>query len=153
LNPLIEYCPNGQNLKLGENKMKTRIITGIMIVALVALSVGVAAAQYGHGDGGGAQYVDANADNVCDNIGTYPGFVDADNDGVCDNNCGRGRGGCGCGGMEFVDEDDDSVCDNIGINGRDSDSDGIPNGQEDDYKPPRDGSGHGNGGHGKGHNR
>ena len=124
LNLLIEYCPNGLNLKLGENIMKTGIITGIMIVALVALSAGVAAAQYGHGGGDGAKYVDLDGDSVCDNIGTYPGFVDGDNDGVCDN---------------------------FGTNGKDSDGDGIPNGQEEDYEPPRDGSG--NGGKNKGHNR
>lgn len=143
LNPLIEYCPNGLNLKLGENKMKTRIITGIMIVALVALSAGVAAAQYGHG-GGGGKYVDLDGDSVCDNIGTYPGFVDADGDGVCDNSGS---------GMNFVDGDGDGVCDNFGTNGKDSDGDGVPNRQDDDYKPLRDGSGRGNGGHGKGHNQ
>ncbi len=43
--------------------MKTRIITGILIVALVTLSAGVVAAQYGQGDG----------DGVYDNINTYPG--------------------------------------------------------------------------------
>ena len=130
--------------------MRTGTITGILIVALVALSVGVAAAQYGQGGAGGVQYVDANGDGVCDNIGERPGFVDADGDGICDNNCGRGSG---CGGMEFVDEDGDGVCDNIGINGRDSDGDGIPNGQDDGYEPLRDGSGRGNGGQGKGRNR
>ena len=98
-----------------------------MIVALVALSAGVAAAQYGQGGGaGGAQYVDLDGDSVCDNIGTHPGFVD---------------------------DDDDGVCDNFGTNGKDSDGDGISNGRDDDYKPLRDGSGRGNGGHGKGHNR
>ena len=127
--------------------MKIRTMTGILIVALVALSVGVAAAQYGQ-DGGadGARYVDADNDGACDNIGDRPGFVDADGDGVCDNgDCGRGRGGCGCGDMEFVDEDGDGVCDNIGINGKDSDGDGIPNGQDDDYEAPRDGNGQGKG--------
>lgn len=136
LNLLIEYCPNGLNLKLGENKMKTRIITGIMIVSLVALSAGVAAAQYGHGGG--------DRNGICDNIGTCPGFVDEDGDGICDN---------GGSGMNFVDEDGDGVCDNIGTNGRDSDGDGTPNGQDEDYEPKRDGSGRGNGGHGKGHNQ
>jgi hypothetical protein len=134
LNPLIEYYPNGLNLKLGENKMKTGIITGIMIVALVALSAGVAAAQYGHGGGGG--------NGICDNIGTCPEFVDEDGDGICDNSGS---------GMNFVDEDSDGVCDNSGTNGRDSNGDGIPNGRDDDYEPPRDGSG--NGGKNKGHNR
>ncbi|MCD6206467.1 MAG: hypothetical protein J7J06_00565 [Methanosarcinales archaeon] len=122
--------------------MKTRTMTGILIVALVALSAGVAAAQYGHGSS--TQYVDADGDGICDNSGDRPGFVDSDGDGVCDNNCGRGRGGCGCGGNgNFVDEDGDGVCDNFGINGRDSDGDGVPNGQDDDYEPPRDGRGQG----------
>ena len=131
-------------------------MTGILIVALVALSVGVAAAQYGQGSGAdGARYVDDDDDGICDNLGTCPGSVDADGDGVCDNlgDCGRGRGGCGCGDMEFVDEDGDGVCDNIGINGKDSDGDGIPNGQDDDYEAPRDGNGRGNGGQGKARNR
>ncbi|RZB28705.1 MAG: hypothetical protein AEth_01965 [Candidatus Argoarchaeum ethanivorans] len=134
--------------------MKTRTITGILIVALVALSAGIAAAQYGHGGGvGGAKYVDTNGDGICDNSGDRPEFVDADGDGVCDNDRGRGRGGSGCGGMNFVDEDGDGVCDNIGINGRDSDGDGIPNRQDDDYEPLRDGNGRGNGGQGKERNR
>ena len=93
-------------------------MTGILIVALVALSIGVAAAQYGQGSGAdGARYVDADNDGACDNIGERPGFVDADGDGACDNlgDCGRG---CGCGDMEFVDEDGDGVCDNIGIIGK-----------------------------------
>ncbi len=152
---LIEYCPNGLNSNEVKTTMKTRTIAGILIVALVALSAGVAAAQYSKGDGaGGAQYVDEDGDGVCDNIGDRPEFVDEDGDGVCDNNCGRGRGGCGCGGNgNFVDEDGDGICDNIGTNGRDSDGDGIPNGQDDDYEPPRDGSGRGNGGQGHGRNR
>ena len=89
-----------------------------MIVALVALSAGVAAAQYGQGGG--------DRNGICDNSGTCPEFVDVDGDGVCDNS---------------------------GTNGRDSNGDGISNGRDDDYEPPRDGSGRGNGGHGKGHNR
>ncbi|HDJ37792.1 MAG TPA: hypothetical protein ENF24_01195 [Methanosarcinales archaeon] len=130
--------------------MKIGTMTGILIVALVALSIGVAAAQYGQGGGAdGARYADVDGDGICDNIGTCPGFVDADGDGVCDNlgDCGRGRGGCGCGGsgVNFVDEDGDGVCDNFGINGRDSDGDGVPNGQDDDYEPPRDGRGQGKG--------
>jgi hypothetical protein len=148
--PLIEYCPNGLNSNEVETTMKTRIMTGILIVALVAVSAGVAAAQYGQGGAGGAQYVDADGDGVCDNSGDRPGFVDEDGDGVCDNNCGRG---CGGNGMNFVDEDDDGICDNIGINGRDSDGDGVPNGQDGDYERSRDGSGRGNGGESKGRNR
>jgi len=100
--------------------MKIGIITGILI-ALVALSTGVAAAQYGQGGAG-----------ICDNNGTCPGIVDVDGDGVCDN---------GGSGLNFTDEDGDGVCDYFGINGRDDDSDGIPNGQDDDYVRPQDGNG------------
>ena len=127
-------------------------MTGILIVALVALSIGVAAAQYGQGSGAdGAQYVDDDGDGICDNLGTCPGSVDADGDGVCDNlgDCGRG---CGCGDKAFVDSDGDGVCDNSGANGKDSDGDGILNGQDDDYKPLRDGSGN-RCGYGNGCNR
>ena len=102
--------------------MKTKLIAVILIVALVTTSIGVAAARYGQG--------------------TLARYVDADNDGVCDN---RGIGGpgpiCGGCGRYFVDADGDGICDNIGINGRDDDGDGIPNGQDDDHVPLRDGSG------------
>ncbi len=40
----------------------------------------------------------------------------------------------------FVDADGDGVCDNMGIYGRDDDGDGIPNGQDDNYVQPQDGS-------------
>ncbi|RZN15464.1 MAG: hypothetical protein EF812_02180 [Methanosarcinales archaeon] len=131
--------------------MKTKTITGILIVALVALFAGIAAAQYGHGGGiCSAKYMDTNGDGICDNIGTCMNFVDEDYDGVCDN---LGNCGCGCGGMNFTDEDYDGVCDNIGTNGRDSDGDGIPNGQDDDYEPLQDRNGRGNGRQGKELNR
>jgi len=100
--------PGWAKIKGDESKIKTRIMTGILIVALVVVSVGVAAAQYGQGDAGGARYMDA---------------------------------------------DGNGVCDNIGINGKDSDGDGIPNGRDDDHAPSRDGRGRGNGGQGHGHNR
>ena len=48
---------------------------------------------------------------VCDQ------FVDANGDGVCD------------------------LCDGCIPQGDDDDGDGIPNGQDDDYVPPQDGSG------------
>nr|CBH39659.1 hypothetical secreted protein [uncultured archaeon] len=44
-------------------------------------------------------------------------------------------------GQNFVDADGDGVCDNMGINGRDDDGDGIPNGQDGDFVRPQDGSG------------
>ena len=116
--------------------MKTKLIVGILIAALVATSIGVAAARYGPENG--PRYVDADNDGVCDNIGERPGFVDEDGDGVCDNRGIRGFGGYA---RNFVDVDGDGICDNFGINGRDADGDGIPNGQDDDYVPPRDGSG------------
>ncbi len=116
--------------------MKTKLIVGILIAALVATSIGVAVARYGSENG--SRHVDADNDGVCDNFGERPGFVDENGDGVCDN-----RGICGFGGYgrNFVDVDGDGICDNFGINGRDTDGGGIPNGQDDDYVPPRDGSG------------
>ncbi|MCD4816250.1 MAG: hypothetical protein K8R06_07605 [Methanosarcinales archaeon] len=98
--------------------MRTGTITGILIIALVALSAGVAAAQYGDS----ARYMDGTGD--C----------------VRDNNCGLG---CGGSGTNFVDVDDDGVCDNFGTNGNDDDNDGIPNGMDEDYERPQDGSGNG----------
>jgi hypothetical protein len=44
-------------------------------------------------------------------------------------------------GQNFVDANGDGVCDNMGIYGRDDDGDGIPNGQDDGYVQPLDGSG------------
>ena len=45
-----------------------------------------------------------------------------------------------------VDEDGDRICDLCGGcipkgEGEDTDGDGIPNGQDDDYEPPHDGDG------------
>jgi len=124
--------------------MKKSVIIGVLIVGLIAISIGLAAAQYGQGKGyASAYFVDANGDGICDNLGNCTNFVDADDDGVCDNR------GCS---FNFIDEDGDSICDNIGKYGRDDDGDGIPNGQEDDYiKNPRDGSG--NHGQRHGYNR
>lgn len=70
---------------------------------------------------------------------------------------GRGAGGqCPQGG--FVDQNNNGVCDNRqdgkcqgNPNAPDADGDGIPNGQDPDYVPPKDGSGQGRGfGKGKG---
>jgi len=120
--------------------MNTKLVAGILIAALVATSIGVAAARYGTDSG--VRYVDANGDGVCDNIGERPGYVDEDGDGVCDNQGSRGFRGYG---RIFVDTDGDGICDNFGINGRDSDGDGIPNGKDGDYVRSRDGSGKQNG--------
>ncbi|NQE46451.1 hypothetical protein C5S31_10560 [ANME-1 cluster archaeon GoMg2] len=127
--------------------MNTKLVAGILIAALVATSIGVAAARYGTESG--SRYMDANGDGVCDNIGERPGFVDEDDDGVCDNRGIRGFHGYG---RNFVDADGDGICDNIGINGRDRDGDGIPNGKDGDYVPPSDGSGKQRG-NGRGGNR
>jgi len=130
--------------------MKKRIILGILIVGLVAISIGVAAAQYGQDKNCASTYVDADGDGVCDNYNDRINFVDTDGDGICDNIGQNGRGNCGsC--LNFVDDDGDGICDNIGENGRDDDGDGIPNGQDDDYVKLQDGSG--NGGQQRGRNR
>ena len=74
------------------------------------------------------------------------GFTDSDGDGSCDN---------------FVDADGDGLNDNANGRQMDHDGDGIPNGQDDDYTPLKDGSGQqganggkgqqsGSGGQGKG---
>lgn len=50
--------------------------------------------------------------------------------------------GCVC--QMFIDEDGDGICDLCNgciPQGDDADGDGIPNGQDDDYAPPQDGSG------------
>ena len=44
-------------------------------------------------------------------------------------------------GQNFVDADGDGICDNMGLYGRDDNDDGIPNGQDDDFVRPQDGSG------------
>ncbi|MHC4444884.1 MAG: hypothetical protein ACYTF1_02475 [Planctomycetota bacterium] len=51
-------------------------------------------------------------------------------DGSCDKTC-----------PNYQDENGDGVCDNC----PDDDGDGIPNCQDDDYAPPRDGTGKKNG--------
>lgn len=128
--------------------MKRVILVGLALVAILAISVSLAAAQ-GADDGAvppggyGPNYVDADGDGVCDNCGSgYYGrmngngganFVDADGDGVCDN-CGSGYYGRmnGNRGANFVDADGDGVCDNCGTgsygggaNFVDEDGDGI----------------------------
>jgi len=62
--------------------------------------------------------------------------------GICDQDRQQDRL-CDCG--NFVDEDGDGVCDNCdgqcNPDAPDDDGDGIPNGQDDDYSPPQDGTG------------
>ncbi len=57
----------------------------------------------------GTNYVDADNNGVCDNVGSGAGeyFTDANNDGACDN-IGSGTGGY------FADVNNDGTCDNIG---------------------------------------
>jgi hypothetical protein len=55
---------------LNYDQMKTKMIAGILIAALVAVSLGVAVAQYDQGNG--SRYVDADNDGVCDHIGECP---------------------------------------------------------------------------------
>jgi hypothetical protein len=55
---------------------------------------------------------------------------------ACGDNC------CQC--QQFIDEDGDGICDLCNgciPQGDDADGDGIPNGKDDDYTPPQDGSG------------
>lgn len=59
-----------------------KIVSAVMVVALLATSLGGASLARGPRNG--------DADGICD-------FVDEDGDGICDN---------------FVDEDGDGVCDN-----------------------------------------
>lgn len=91
---------------------------GMAIVIALALAVSLCAtaalasgrhhtAGTANACGQGWNYVDADGDGVCDNLGTGTcgqgrNYVDADGDGVCDNlgtghtggHCGQGRGGC-----------------------------------------------------------
>lgn len=51
---------------------------------------------------------------------------------------------CVCDCDEPCDADGDGICDNCDGHlpiGPDADGDGVPNGQDDDYLPPQDGSG------------
>ena len=64
------------------------------------------------------------------------GACQQDRDRVCDPGT--------CPNCQYVDANGDGVCDKCGTcvpKGADDDGDGIPNGQDPDYQPPRDGSG------------
>jgi hypothetical protein len=109
--------------------MKRYILIGLAILAVLTISVSLAAAQDPSTDavptdGYGANFVDEDGDGVCDNCGSGSygrmhgnggvNFVDEDGDGVCDN-CGSGSyGQANGGGANFVDEDGDGVCDYYG---------------------------------------
>ena len=71
-----------------------------------------------YNNSGSSAYVDANADGICDNLGS--GYVDVNADGICDN-----RGNCG----NYVDADADGICDNCGTcsSGRNAAADGSCN--------------------------
>jgi hypothetical protein len=66
--------------------------------------------------------------------------------GTCDQDRTRDqlRDPAVCPVCQFVDANGDGVCDRCGTcipKGDDADGDGIPNGQDPDYTPPKDGSG------------
>jgi hypothetical protein len=68
----------------------------------------------------------------------FAGIYVARTQAACGDDC------CVCG--QFIDEDGDGICDLCDgcipdPQGADDDGDGIPNGQDDDYAPPKDGSG------------
>lgn len=90
--------------------MKKRLI-GVLSAALI-LSVGTLSAGAAYGPGGGARWVDANKDGICDNRGAN--WVDANGDGICDN-CNTA----------WVDANGDGICDNRGTNWVDANGDGV----------------------------
>ena len=102
----------------GGNIMK-KTLSGFFGTAVV-LSL-CATTVFAAGPGCGRNFVDANGDGVCDNVGTgVCAYVDADGDGFCDT-CGigfvdaDGDGICdyiGSGVCGYVDVDDDGICDN-----------------------------------------
>jgi len=74
----------------------------------------------------GSIFVPGSALAVQGNDEMGANYADEDNDGGCDN---------------FVDENGDGINDDASGYARDDDGDGIPNGQDDDYAPARDGTG------------
>ena len=117
------------------SKMMTMAGVGVLAIGLLVLPMNADAgrfrgAQGGTGAGGGANFVDANGDGVCDYYGTGVGggganFVDADGNGVCDYYDTNAAGytdanGNGindyyeAGGAGFVDANGDGVCDLFG---------------------------------------
>jgi len=73
----------------------------------------------------------------------------ASGSGVCDGTQIQQRDrDCQCDCDDPCDADGDGICDNCDGHlpiGPDADDDGIPNGQDDDFAPPEDGSGQQNG--------
>lgn len=97
----------------------------ILILAVFTLTVALSNDMFAQGGKNKNQkqyrtnFVDADGDGVCDNIGTQSksqgvNFVDADGDGVCDN-----EGTCTSNGerkqLNFVDANSDGICDNTGL--------------------------------------
>lgn len=99
----------------------------ILVLTVIALTLAIFGtelmAQGGKGKGKSnapkTNWVDANGDGVCDNVGTAgtnngavrPNYIDADGDGICDNANGTtGKGQR----LNFVDANGDGVCDNAG---------------------------------------
>lgn len=81
--------------------MKKKITVWIMAMA-AALSLTMPVAASVRGNGRAVNFMDVNADGICD----Y--FKDADKNGICDHctvNAGRGR--------QFVDKNNDGICDHF----------------------------------------
>jgi len=92
--------------------MRKAIFGVLAAVFILSVETNVSAAEPGIG----SNYVDADADGICDYAGANCIYTDADGDGVCDYyaaGLGGGFGyGYGCGrGRYFVDADGDGVCD------------------------------------------
>ena len=111
------------------------VIAAVALVLVLGTVAYAADAPVTVGAGQCANFVDANGDGVCDNLGQNvpPRDGTGSQYGADSSQNGAGQGqtavGTGVGGNgTFVDADDDGVCDNLGQN-----------------VPPRDGTGSQNG--------
>ena len=94
--------------------MAKKLLIGAAVFGLAILVIALLVPAVMAGNGNGTP------------VETGANFLDEDGDGVCD---------------YFVDEDGDGINDNAAGNARDDDEDGIPNGQDEDYERPEEGSG------------
>jgi len=104
--------------------MKKRIFLVLLVLGLFAFGASYAFAQTIPDNVPTPDFVDADGDGVCDNLGSRTtgrgyghqnnsesaGFVDADGDGVCDN-LGTMSGAQGQNQQNYVDADGDGTCD------------------------------------------
>lgn len=119
--------------------MKGKVLATLIVATAIVTCFPVSAVETDKGMNGTRNYVDADADGICDNCmrlggqgqgrGNGLNFVDKNNDGICDNfvdenadgicdGC-MGLGGQGKGnGLNFVDENNDGVCDNFASGAR-----------------------------------